>query len=78
MRLSVALALYAATGFESQGRRRDYYGPGLDAVVMRRRLLGAEDAQDDFSARFSANRSFDDRSLPEMPSAARHFGSMNE
>jgi ribosomal-protein-alanine N-acetyltransferase len=33
-----ALALYAASGFESQGRRRDYYGPGLHAVVLRRRL----------------------------------------
>lgn len=33
-----ALALYESTGFESQGRRRDYYGPGLHAVVLRRRL----------------------------------------
>jgi [ribosomal protein S18]-alanine N-acetyltransferase len=33
-----ALALYAASGFESQGRRRDYYGPGLHALVLRRRL----------------------------------------
>ncbi|HET7900032.1 MAG TPA: ribosomal protein S18-alanine N-acetyltransferase [Candidatus Nanopelagicales bacterium] len=35
-----ALALYEATGFERQGRRRDYYGPGLHAVVLRRRLVG--------------------------------------
>ncbi len=33
-----AIALYESTGFESQGRRRDYYGPGLHAVVLRRRL----------------------------------------
>ena len=33
-----ALALYASAGFQRQGRRRDYYGPGLDAVVLRRRL----------------------------------------
>ena len=33
-----AIALYESSGFESQGRRRDYYGPGLDAVVLRRLL----------------------------------------
>jgi ribosomal-protein-alanine N-acetyltransferase len=33
-----ALALYASAGFERQGHRRDYYGPGLDAIVLRRRL----------------------------------------
>jgi ribosomal-protein-alanine N-acetyltransferase len=36
-----ALALYERAGFERQGRRRDYYGPGRDALVMRRRLVGA-------------------------------------
>ena len=36
-----ALALYASAGFERQGRRRDYYGPGLDAIVLRRRLVDA-------------------------------------
>jgi ribosomal-protein-alanine N-acetyltransferase len=35
-----AIALYASVGFESLGRRRDYYGPGLDAVIMRLRLTG--------------------------------------
>jgi ribosomal-protein-alanine N-acetyltransferase len=35
-----AIALYASAGFESLGRRRDYYGPGLDAVIMRLRLTG--------------------------------------
>lgn len=33
-----ALALYERSGFERQGRRRDYYGPGADAIVMRTRL----------------------------------------
>jgi ribosomal-protein-alanine N-acetyltransferase len=33
-----ALALYESAGFEGQGRRRDYYGPGADALVLRRRL----------------------------------------
>jgi len=37
-----ALALYARAGFERQGHRRNYYGPGLDALVLRRRLLGDE------------------------------------
>lgn len=35
---SPALALYERAGFEPQGRRRDYYGPGQDALVLRRRL----------------------------------------
>lgn len=29
-----ALALYGASGFEPIARRRDYYGPGRDALVM--------------------------------------------
>ncbi len=33
-----ALALYARHGFERLALRRSYYGPGIDAVVMRRRL----------------------------------------
>lgn len=35
-----ALALYERAGFEPQSRRRDYYGPGRDALVLRRRLDG--------------------------------------
>ena len=35
-----ARALYASAGFQRQGHRRDYYGPALDAVVLRRRLSG--------------------------------------
>ena len=35
---AAARALYAATGFEQIAVRRGYYGPGLDAIVMRRRL----------------------------------------
>jgi ribosomal-protein-alanine N-acetyltransferase len=31
-----ALALYAAFGFCECGRRRDYYAPGRDALVLRR------------------------------------------
>ncbi len=31
-----ALALYAAAGFGEVGRRRGYYGPGRDALVLRR------------------------------------------
>lgn len=37
-----AIALYAAAGFEKQGRRRDYYGPGADALVLRKRLARDE------------------------------------
>jgi len=34
---AAAQRLYARHGFASMGRRRGYYGPGLDAVVMERR-----------------------------------------
>lgn len=40
---SAALALYARAGFERQGHRRDYYGPGRDALILRRRLAGDGD-----------------------------------
>lgn len=33
------LALYGGDGFERVSRRRDYYGPGVDGLVLRRRLL---------------------------------------
>jgi [ribosomal protein S18]-alanine N-acetyltransferase len=33
-----AIALYESHGFDRQAHRRNYYGPGHDAVVMRRRL----------------------------------------
>lgn len=36
-----ALRLYERAGFEQQGRRRDYYGPGLHALILRRRLGGS-------------------------------------
>lgn len=32
-----AIALYESVGFESISRRTAYYGPGLDALIMRRR-----------------------------------------
>ncbi|MFM1965558.1 MAG: hypothetical protein RL134_1283 [Actinomycetota bacterium] len=32
-----AIALYASEGFEVIARRSSYYGPGLDALIMRRR-----------------------------------------
>lgn len=35
-----AIALYERAGFEMTGRRRGYYGPGADAITMRRRLTG--------------------------------------
>ncbi len=35
-----ALALYAAAGFGEVGRRRAYYGPGRDALVLRRPSSG--------------------------------------
>jgi ribosomal-protein-alanine N-acetyltransferase len=41
-----AVRLYERAGFEKQGRRRDYYGPGLDAVVMRLRLAPAGEGSD--------------------------------
>ena len=33
---TAALALYGAAGFEACGRRRDYYGAGRDALLLRR------------------------------------------
>lgn len=33
-----AIALYASAGWERAGLRRDYYAPGIDAIVMRRAL----------------------------------------
>jgi len=36
-----ALRLYEACGFVHQYRRRDYYSPGDDALVMRRAVPGA-------------------------------------
>lgn len=36
-----ALALYQQAGFTPDGRRRDYYGRGSDAVLMSLRLDGA-------------------------------------
>lgn len=35
-----ALHLYQVEAFEPMGRRRDYYGPGIDALTMRRFLRG--------------------------------------
>ena len=35
-----ALRLYERHGFVADGRRRDYYGRGRDAVLMSRRLAG--------------------------------------
>jgi ribosomal-protein-alanine N-acetyltransferase len=40
---AAALALYERAGFEADGRRRDYYGRGRDAVLMSRRVSGADD-----------------------------------
>lgn len=37
-----AIALYQRREFELLSSRRDYYGPGLDALIMRRRVGGAE------------------------------------
>jgi ribosomal-protein-alanine N-acetyltransferase len=34
---ATAIGLYQSRGFESTGLRRGYYGPGQDAVIMRRR-----------------------------------------
>ena len=36
-----ALTLYRATGYESIDTRKDYYAPGVAAVVMRKRLSHA-------------------------------------
>ena len=35
---AAARALYVSAGFTEAGRRRHYYGPGQDAVLLRRRL----------------------------------------
>ena len=34
---AAAIALYESEGFEAIARRTSYYGPGLDALIMRRR-----------------------------------------
>ena len=36
---TAATALYTSLGFEVVSRRRDYYAPGSDALIMRRRPL---------------------------------------
>ena len=33
-----AIALYASAGWQRAGTRRDYYAPGIDAMVMRREM----------------------------------------
>ena len=38
---AAAIGLYQAMGFVADGRRRDYYGRGRDALLMSRRLPGA-------------------------------------
>lgn len=38
-----ALGLYSACGFTRIARRDDYYGPGADAIVMRRWLARGQD-----------------------------------
>jgi len=38
---AAAIGLYAAMGFVADGRRRDYYGRGVDALLMSARLPGA-------------------------------------
>jgi len=35
-----AIGLYRATGWQQVGQRRNYYAPGLDALVMRHDLAG--------------------------------------
>jgi [ribosomal protein S18]-alanine N-acetyltransferase len=37
---AAAIGLYQAMGFVADGRRRDYYGRGKDALLMSRRLQG--------------------------------------
>jgi ribosomal-protein-alanine N-acetyltransferase len=38
---AAAIALYHAAGFTPAGRRRDYFAPGTDALVLRRPLVPA-------------------------------------
>lgn len=40
-----ALCLYRSCGFEPISHRRDYYAPGVDAIVMRRRPLEGHHGQ---------------------------------
>lgn len=42
-----AVELYSRLGFDRISLRRDYYGPGLDAVVMLRPLAETQDAWDE-------------------------------
>ena len=41
-----ALGLYSASGFVEVARRRDYYGRGVDAVVMELAPIGGRDTLD--------------------------------
>lgn len=40
---AAAVALYQALGFATLARRRDYYGTGVDALVMCRQLLATDE-----------------------------------
>jgi [ribosomal protein S18]-alanine N-acetyltransferase len=42
-----ALRLYAGAGFVADGRRRDYYGRGMDAVLMTLRVPQDDEAPDE-------------------------------
>jgi ribosomal-protein-alanine N-acetyltransferase len=44
---AAALALYEREGFDRMGRRRDYYGSGVDAVTMRLTLRDHAASDDD-------------------------------
>lgn len=37
-----ALPLYLSLGYQEISRRRDYYAPGIDAIVMKKDLLSSE------------------------------------
>jgi [ribosomal protein S18]-alanine N-acetyltransferase len=52
-----ALALYEDDGFERTGLRRDYYAPGVDAVVMRRRLSARPTVERSIGVGFMGDRS---------------------
>jgi len=44
---AAALRLYEAAGFAVEGRRRGYYGAGVDALVLRRHSPSPEDRDDE-------------------------------
>ena len=69
-----ALALYRRMGFASDGRRRDYYGRGRDAVLMSLRLTAPLDAGHLDTGPPDTGPPPPDARLPEVAESTRSSG----